>query len=324
MTSSGMRSSAERRVPLPQGRTLLVRPLGPSDVDALATLYSQLSEDDLYRRFFQAHVPPRSALEHMAQAEARGDIALLAELVEPGGRRQVVGEAACARLPDGDGELGLTVTPSARGWTGPYLLDVLCDIASSRGIANLQADILLDNRSMLALVQRRGYATMDHSTQPALVRVVFSTSGPVPTWRTRHGCPRVLVEAPGARWPAEEAARAAGMDVLVCPGPQARWSRCPAVRGRRCPLAAEADVIVVAPTPGSDTRRQLLQEHRSLHGDRLVYLPAPARPGSGPGPVLEAGGPPADPGGARVVYDLRRLLDGRGLAGTPISAHKMQ
>jgi hypothetical protein len=287
MDAAGVRSFASRRVPLPDDRTLVVRLLRNDDVGALAALYGELSEDDLYRRFFQAHVPPRYALERMAKAEARGDIALVAELVLPDGRRQLVGETAGARLPDGNAELALTVSPSARGWMGPYLLGVLCDVAAERGIPNLEADVLLDNRPMLALVHHRGYATMGHSEQPAIIRVVFSTTGPVPTWPPRCGRPRVLVEAPGARWHAEGAARAAGFDLLVCPGPGARWSRCPAVKGDRCPLAGQADLVVEALEPGSDAGRALWRAHRSVHADRLLYLD---RPGT-------------------VVDDLRRLLE---------------
>lgn len=280
----------------------MVRSVRPGDAGALATLYGQLSEQDLYRRFFQAHVPPRGALEHMAQAEGRGDVGLLAELALPDGSRRVVGEAACARLPDGDGELALTVAPAARGWMGPYLLSVLCDVAAERGIANLQADILLDNRPMLALVQRRGYATMEHSEQPSIIRVVFSTRGPVPTWTAGHARPRVLVEAPGGRWHAEADARAAGFDVLVCPGPLAKWSRCPALRNKRCPLAAEADAVVVTLSPTSEAGRRLLRAHCHRHGDRPVYLE--------PAAVTVHESARADGGddNNRVVAGLRRLL----------------
>lgn len=317
MTSGGPCPAAERRVPLANGRALVVRPIRPDDVDALAGLYGELSEEDLYRRFFQAHVPPRPALEHMADAEARGDIALLAYLVLPDGSHRVVGEAACARLPDGDGELALTVAPSARGWMGPYLLGVLCDVAAARGIANIQADILLDNRPMLALVQRRGYATKEHSRQPSIIRVVFGTSGPVPTWPAGHRRPRVVVEVPGARWHAEGGARAAGFDVLVCPGPTAQWSRCPAVRGTRCPLAAEADVVVTTLAPSSEPGRRLLQAHRDLHGDRPVCLElSSAGP---PAAVLEIEHEASDDRTNRVIASLRRLVEGQDLPAVPLS-----
>lgn len=274
----------------------MVRAASPDDVDELARLYAGLSEDDLYHRFFQAHVPPRHTLERAAGASGRGDLMLIAETspleaAHPT-RPTVVAEASYARLADGDGELGIAVDRPARGWLGPYLLSVLCEEAAARGIANLQADILLDNDRMLALVRHRGYATIGHSSTPAIVRVVFSTVDVVPSWPRRRTRPRLVVEAPGARWHAESAARAAGFEVLVCPGPQSPWSRCPAVRGQPCPLAGGADLVVDAlgSVPGQDPGMEAL--HRRLHPNTCLYVePSTDGPGGGPSGAASAEGP---------------------------------
>ncbi|MDE3085302.1 MAG: GNAT family N-acetyltransferase [Acidobacteriota bacterium] len=263
-------------VALAGGRTLTVRPVSAGDVEALLSLYRSLPETDLYRRFFQAHLPPRTSIERMAGAALRGDIGLVAEVHEPDGTVRLVGEAACAVLPDGDGELALTVAPSARGWLGPYLLALLCDEAAARGLPNIEADVLQDNHPMLALAQARGYATMDHSECPSTVRVVFNSVGRVPTWPPGHDRRRVLVEVPGARWHAEAEARAAGLRVLVCPGPTSRWCRCPAVAGRPCPLAAAADAVVDAVDPDtSEAGRALLRAHHEFHARTPMLLEGP-------------------------------------------------
>lgn len=318
MVATRARHSVPFRVELPGGRSLVVRPVSSADVDDLTALYEGLPDEDLYRRFFQAHVPPRHAIERMTEAEDRGDIGLVAEMDGGDGCRTLVGEVGCARLPDGDGELAIAVTPSARGWIGPFLLALLCDEAAARGIPNLQADVLADNRPMLALAQARGYATMDHSECPSIVRVVFSTSGRVPTWPARHDRPRVVVEAPGARWHAEGATRAAGMDLLVCPGPSAKWSRCPAVTGGRCPLAAAADLVVDAIDPeSSEAGRRLLEEHRKLHPDTLLYVEPSGRTATGESSAPVLGLPGAfSVETAEVVDDLQRLL-GQGRSAHP-------
>jgi len=168
-------------------------------------------------------------------------------------------------LPDGDAELAITVARDSRGWLGPYMLDALLEVAAARGISNLQADVLLENRRMLALIHSRGYATMDHSIPPAIVRAVIGTSGRVPSWPRGNDRPRVLVEIAGARWRAESAVRAAGLQVLVCPAPLAKWSRCPLLEGGECPLAEGADLIVDAVAPGSDFGQALLGAHERLH-----------------------------------------------------------
>ena len=54
-----------------------------------------------------------------------------------------------------------------RGWLGPYLLDALVSAARDRGVPGLEADVLVTNQPMLALLRSRGCATMDH---PRLVR----------------------------------------------------------------------------------------------------------------------------------------------------------
>ena len=283
-----------------------MRPVARGDVDGLVALYEGLSEVDLYRRFFQAHVPPRSSIEKMADAGARGDISLVAEVTGAAGTRTLVGEAACALLPDGDGELAITVAPEARGWTGPYLLALLCDEAAARGIPNIEADVLLDNTPMLALARARGYATMDHSECPSVVRVLFNTVGRVPSWPSSDR-PRVVVEAPGARWFAEEEARASGLAVLVCPGPGARSCRCPAMAGWSCPLAGSADLVVDAVDPStSEAGRRLLQAHRALLGHTRLYVDhGPGRRGARP--ELRMPGV-SDGRASAVVGELHRLL----------------
>lgn len=296
---------------MPGGRWLVVRTVSPTDVAGLTELFKGLSEEDLYRRFFQAHVPPSASIEHMAGASERGDIGLVVELHNPDGTRAIVGEAACAMLPDGDGELALTVAPSVRGWTGPYLLALLCDEAAERGVPNIEADVLLDNGPMLALARSRGYATMDHSDCPSVVRVVFNTVGRVPTWPTTYDRPRVVVEAPGGRWHAEEAARASGVHVLVCPGPAAPWCRCPAVAGWRCPLVSSADLVIDAIDPEtSRLGRELLGAHESLHGGVPLYVErrrvGHAGSQSGSQTVRRSPGEAAEQ--AAVIHTVHRML----------------
>jgi hypothetical protein len=254
-----------RGLPLPGGRTLLIRPVEAPDSEGIVTLYESLGEDDLYFRFFQGHMPPRTTLEKMASAEERGGFRLIAELRDRDGTRRIVGECGYELLSDGDGELAITVARDARGWLGPYMLDALADVAGARGIANLQADVLTENRRMLALVHARGYATMDHSSCPAIVRVVIGTAQRVPTWPRLDARLRALVEAEGGRWHREVAMRAAGVQVLVCPGPLAKWSRCPAVQGRPCPLAEGADLVVDSIPSDSAPGGALLEAHERLH-----------------------------------------------------------
>ena len=99
-------------------------------------------------------------------------------------------------------------------------------------------------------------------------------------------------------------ARAAGLQVLACPGP-ATNPRCPALSGHACPLAANADAIVVAPPVEDAARRALLDAHARLHDGVpiCVELPAHATVSAPPGAVTT---PPdaSDQAIARLVQRL--------------------
>ena len=303
-----------RRVELPGSRTLVIRSVRHDDLAGIVALYAGLGEEDLYCRFFSGHVPPERFVEKMTRVDERGGFGLVAVLVGPDGASRIVGEASCEMLPDGDGELGITVAADTRGWLGPYLLDALVEEAAVRGVPNLEADVLVVNRRMLSLLRSRGFAVMKHLDQPAIVRVAIGTSGRVPSWPGAHDRPRLLLEVPGGRWHAEEAARAAGFQVLACPGPAGAWSQCPALRGEPCPLATGADLVVDA-VPG-DLGRSLLEAHRHAHPSVPVCVELPAEPGEGEaGDEGEGAGEPSAPhlerGAAEavVVGILQRLAN---------------
>jgi ribosomal protein S18 acetylase RimI-like enzyme len=149
-----------RQLSLPGGQTLTVRAITRADVEGLDTLFGGLCEEDQYHRFFHPYYPNHKFLEQMTRAEGEDGYRLVA--VASGPRDSLVAEAGYAILPDGDGEFTLTVAP---GWQerglGSRLLDILVAAATARGIPNLQADIMLDNARMLALLSRRGYLILD-------------------------------------------------------------------------------------------------------------------------------------------------------------------
>jgi hypothetical protein len=187
--------------------------------------------------------------------------------VRDGAERTVVAEAGYARLGDGDGELGITVSPGWRGWLAPYLLDALLEVAAAAGVPNLQAELLTENRPMLGLTRRRGQIVLDN-TDPTAVRVSISTHGPTPTWPACRPGRRVLVELVSGLSPAEREARHDGStQVAGCPGPPpGHPERCPLLAGRQCPLVDAADVVLLVARPGDDRAEQLLRAHDARRG----------------------------------------------------------
>jgi hypothetical protein len=261
---------------------VLIRPVTIDDVEQLTTFYAELDEDERHRRFFGAYRPRREFCERLATVADRGGGGVVAVLLDEGGHeRRLVGEAGFTLLPNGDGEAAISVGARWRGWLGPYLLDALTATAAASGVANLEADVLTTDHSMLAMLRSRGSVSMEHKGW-SVVRLLIGTTGSTPAWPGPHDRPRVLVERPGGRWGGEDEARAAGLQVLTCPGPTGE--SCPALEGEVCGLAAGADVIVVAHPREEEGWQRLLASHASVHPGVPVCL-EPTRHAEADGPA---------------------------------------
>jgi hypothetical protein len=156
----------------------------------------------------------------------------------------------------------VTVAREWRGWLGAYLLDVLVRHAAAAGIPNLQAEVMLENGPMLSLLQRRDPVSVGHDD--GVVRLSIGTSSPTARWAPLERRPRVLVEVAGRRWSGEVAAEAAGLATAMCAGPAGRRrDGCPVLEGGSCPLADDADAIVVLLDPDDERSRELVAAHRA-------------------------------------------------------------
>lgn len=161
-------------VHLADGRILIVRTVTEADVEGLDGLFEGLCDEDRYYRFFGLSHPGRAFLEQLTRAEDEGGYRLVAVVSAP--QTRLIAEAGYAILPDGNGEFALTVAGDWRGWLGPYLLDALVAAAAARGVPTLQADILVTNARMLALVSSRGYLTLER--EASQVRVAIGAAQP--------------------------------------------------------------------------------------------------------------------------------------------------
>ncbi len=295
-----------RRTELPGGRLLVVRPMGPADVDGLQALYAGLDDDARYRRFFAVYRPGRDWFERMAAVADRGGLGLVAMVAGPSAEPAIVGDATLEPLANGDGELAITVDRAWRGWLGPYLLDALIDAAAQAGFSNVEADVLCSNLPMLSLIRCRSYAVMPKD-EWTVMRLVLATDGAAtPRWPDGDGGRRVLVEGAGGRWRGAAAAEAAGLQVLGCPGPEGRRRACPALAGAPCPLAAHADAIVVNHPPDSEQWQRLREVHATLHPGVPVLVELGPEDAARPGEEVLAGSPEEEVAAVERAADRRR------------------
>jgi GNAT superfamily N-acetyltransferase len=254
-----------------------VRPTTDADAPLIHQLYSELSDTDLYRRFFSAFRPGETWCQQWAGLGERGGfgvIALLHDANAPAGRP--IAEAGYALRKDGDGDLAVTVSADRRGWLGGYLLDVIVDHARRSGLRNLQADVLLENRAMLGLLRHRG--AVDLTCDDGVAHLAIATEGFVPSWAPLEERPRLLVETAGGRWAGTAAADRIGVATATCAGPARRRGGCPALAGGPCPLVEGADAVFVARDAGDATAQALIRAHCNRaptipvlvrHADRL-------------------------------------------------------
>lgn len=278
-------STPLRQTRLPDGRRLVVSEVTEDDVPWLRVLYDGLDEDARYRRFFSLYRPGDGFYRRLLHAKDRGGACLVA-LVAEGDEtaHEVVAEAGYELLPNGDAELAITIDRHWRGWLGPYLLDALLEHASAHGIPNLEADVLVTNRPMLALLRHHRCATLPR-TEWTVQRAVVGANHGVPGWPPNRSGRRVLLEGGGGHWSDEREADTAGLEVIACPGPGECRVRCPLLSGESCPLVDGADAIVMVASTTGEVWDEIRAAHRREHPEVPVVVESAGRRHGDPGLV---------------------------------------
>ena len=158
-------------VTLRSGDIVRIRPVRPEDAPALARAYANLGEQSRYRRFFTAMPAlPEATLKAAVEVDHTDHEALVAV---PLRSAEIVGECRFIRSPDqpDTAEVGVTVVDTWQGrGLGSALLARLSERALQSGIEYFTAEVLAENRTMLALL-------------PSLGHVETRSRGPVVTTR---------------------------------------------------------------------------------------------------------------------------------------------
>jgi len=148
----------EGEIALKGGMRLPVRPIRPDDAPLLTGFFHGLSERSRYQRFMQhLHMLPPRLLLRFTNVDYERSLALV--VLDPQ-RRELVAVGRYAPTEDeANAEFALTVADAwqAKG-IGRVLLARLCDLARKAGYRALYGRILDDNKSMLDLAARLGFA----------------------------------------------------------------------------------------------------------------------------------------------------------------------
>jgi GNAT superfamily N-acetyltransferase len=144
-----------------------IRVATPRDAERLRAMFSRLSSETVYLRF---HIPypevPEPTLAFMLEVDHHDKEALVAVAQE-----EIVGHVMYVRLGNGtEAEMAIIVED---GWqskgVGKLLLSELAQRAKLRGIEHFSAEVLGENRRMLALTAM--FAETDYMIEDALYHV---------------------------------------------------------------------------------------------------------------------------------------------------------
>jgi len=140
---------------LRDGTAVLLRPITPSDREALAEGFSRLSEESRYRRFFAPKRELNEAeLRYLTELDGEQHFAIGA-LVDAEASERGLAVARFVRLleqPD-IAEPAIAILDEAHGkGLGTLLLVRLAAAALERGVTHFRTEVLADNEPMLAML----------------------------------------------------------------------------------------------------------------------------------------------------------------------------
>jgi acetyltransferase len=156
------------------GRRVTVRPTLPQDIELQQEFFRSLTFKDRYSRFMTAFSDlPQTLAQRFANIDYQGHLALLAEVFE-NGRQIMIGEARYA-VDHHDRTKCEFAIAVARAWQGSGLARMLLQRlerqALQSGVHHIAADTLIDNKAMISLAARAGYAVATSQDDATMARL---------------------------------------------------------------------------------------------------------------------------------------------------------
>lgn len=140
---------------LRDGRTCHLRPIHPDDAEGLRQFHSQLSSETIYFRYFAPYPElTERDVTRFVNVDYVDRVALVATF-----RDQIIGVGRYDKVSGRDAEVAFVVRDDQQGrGIGAVLLEHLAAAAWERGLRRFVAEVLPNNRRMLATFREAGYA----------------------------------------------------------------------------------------------------------------------------------------------------------------------
>jgi acetyl coenzyme A synthetase (ADP forming)-like protein len=161
MTEQKHTTTFSRDLLLRDGAVLRVRSMRHDDRQALKDLFARCSPESIRFRFLhQVKELTEDMLDRLTDIDGSSHIALVVTQGEERNERIVaVGRYQAQRNRPDVAEVSFLVEDAMqRRGIGTLLLDTLAELARERGVTRFSADVLADNRVMLSVFRKAGYA----------------------------------------------------------------------------------------------------------------------------------------------------------------------
>ena len=172
---------APREIVLRDGRSVFVREIRPSDSEALEASVERLSSESRYARFMSVmKTLPERMLEAATHPKQDREFALVAlDADGVGDDEGIVGGARYGSAPGSDEcEFAVTVADTWQGCgLARRLMEILIEVARSRGFERMVGYVLTSNVSMRSLAKRLGFVDRACPDDPTLRIVTLQLAG---------------------------------------------------------------------------------------------------------------------------------------------------
>lgn len=165
----------EADVLLSDGRAVHLRPIRPTDGDALRAFHESLSDRTVYLRFFTAKRSLSDAdVDYFTGVDHHDRVALVA--IDAGA---MIGVCRFDSVGDGSAEVAFVIRDDRQGLgLGSLMLEHLVAIGRERGLTRFTAEVLPENIAMLATFASSGYVVTTRREREDIVVGISIAVGP--------------------------------------------------------------------------------------------------------------------------------------------------
>ncbi len=175
-------SGYEKNEILKNGLAVKIRAIRPSDKAGIAEAFGKLAPESIYTRFFQAKKSLSNVeLTKATEVDFENTVALVVTVESEGKETIIGGGRYSAGAPDAAGvrsaEIAFVVEEDYQGLgiAGCILKHLGC-IGREKGIVQFEAEVLMQNKAMLAVFSRSGFPMKQTQTE-GIIHVTLSLTG---------------------------------------------------------------------------------------------------------------------------------------------------